>query len=549
MKAKLTTVLAVTFAAVLAAAACAATAGATQIVPNSTGAVTTDKIVEANPDLSGTDLVWQQKSDSGWNIYYDSYVAGVLAGPGTAICSEPGDQIKPRVSQSDGHILVVWEDHRAGNADIYGYDVTSATTFAVCTNAAQQVAPRISGNWVVWSDKRSGNWVVYGARIDTATDTAGAAAPISPEPESHPRQADPEQTQPDVSGDFVVWVDNRYGDDDILGYDAAADYTFDVCADAGGAVQDQPAVSGDTVVWRDARNAETLGTDIYGADLLTGHQFPVCQAAGDQSSPAVDQDLVVWSDARYAAHSLDVRGYDLTLQQAFPVAATTAWQGQPTISDYQVVWTDARNGGINDLWAAVLTPWNASIAIDGGAAWTRSSTARLALFAQGKTGEVTRMTLTNVDPGAPAGTAEPYSLSKSPWYLTSGDGLKTVSVTFADRSGASSPTMKAAITVDTHGPTLKVPAIASVASGAVASIAYRVSDNLAPRATVTIRLFDQKGNVVRIFAVGLVGTRNVLHHWKFTCKLKAGSYKVRIGAADLAGNHQVKLGAATLTVT
>jgi beta propeller repeat protein len=548
MKAKLTIVLAVTFAAALATAAFAATAGATQIIANSTHFVTADKIAETNADLSDSNLVWQQKSASGWNIYY----ADGLAGPGTAICSAAGDQIKPRVSVSgsggDAHVLVVWEDHRAGNADIYGYDVKTATTFAVCTNAAQQVAPRISGNWVVWQDKRSGSWVIYGARIDTATDTVGPAAPISPEPDSHPRQADPQQTEPDVSGDFVVWVDNRYGDKDILGYDAAADYTFDVCADAAGAVQDQPAVSGDTVVWRDARNAETSGTDIYGYDLRTGHEFPVCQARGDQSSPAVDQDLVVWSDARAATHSLDVRGYDLTLQQAFPVAVTTAWQGQPTVSDYQVVWTDGRNGGVNDLWAAVLTPWNASLKIDGGAAWTKSSTASLALFAQGKTGEVTRMTLSNVDPTAPAGTAEPYSEFKSPWYLTTGDGLKTVSVTFTDRSGASSPTLYDSITVDTHGPTIKVPAIASVTSGAVASIGYRVTDR-APRATVTIRLLDQKGNVVRVFPVGKVSTGNVLHHLKFTCTLKAGSYKVRVGATDLAGNHQAKLGANTLTVT
>ena len=130
MKAKLTTVLAVTFAAVLATAAFATTAGATQV--SSTHAVTTDKIAETNADLSGSNLVWQQKSGSGWNIYY----AAGLAGPGTAICSNSGDQIKPRVSQtdpgqSDDHVLVVWEDHRNGNADIYGYDVTTATSFTV----------------------------------------------------------------------------------------------------------------------------------------------------------------------------------------------------------------------------------------------------------------------------------------------------------------------------------------------------------------------------------------------------------------------------------
>ena len=102
------------------------------------------------------------------------------------------------------------------------------------------------------------------------------------------------------------------------------------------------------------------------------------------------------NDARSATTGLDVRGYDLTLQQAFPVVTAAAWQGQPTISGDTVVWADLRNGGVADLWAADLTPWNARISIDGGAAWTRSATASLGLFAQSPTGIVTRMTLTNV---------------------------------------------------------------------------------------------------------------------------------------------------------
>jgi beta propeller repeat protein len=547
MKAKLTTVLAVTFAAVVLTAVFAASASATQLIVNSMHAVTADKIAESHADLSGSNLVWQQKTGSDWNIYY----APGLLGPGTSICSATGDQIKPRVSQTDpgqpdNHVLVVWEDHRSGNADIQGYDVTTSTPFTVCTNTAQQTAPRISGNWVVWQDQRGGDWAIWGAHIDPTTDTVGAAAPISPE-----LSAGSDETEPDVSGDYVVWVDNRYGDDDIFAYDGAAGYTWDVYPDTQRADQDQPSVSGHTVVWRDAGGAATTGTDILGADLLTGVPFAVCQAAGDQSWPAIDQDLVVWTDARSVAHSLDVRGYDLTLKQRFPVAVTTARQCQPTISDYQVVWTDNRNHAVNDLWKAAFTPWNASIMIDDGLAWTRTrdATSELSLFAQGKTGEVTSMTLGNADPGGQAGAPEPYATVKKPWYLTSGDGLKTVSVVFTDRSGASSPKMFDSITVDTHGPTIKVPAAVSVKSGKTASIGFRVGDNLAPRAAVIVRLLDKKGNVVKVFVAGKVSTGEALHHWKFVCTLKPGSYKIRAWATDLAGNPQVKLGKNTLTVT
>ena len=502
---------------------------------------------ETNPDLSGTNLVWQEKTGSDWNIYGATIdPTSHTVGPVTPICINPGDQILPRVSVgSNGDVLVVWEDRRSGNADIYGYDATQGKAFTVCTDPAQQVAPRISGDWVVWQDDRNGNWDIYGAMIDPTTDpiTVGPATPICTE--AH------DQIQPDVSGDTVVWSDTRYGDHVIFAYNRTADYTFGLSLSNGVQDQEQPAVwtrpdGTGTVVWRDTRNAATSGTDIYGFDLQTAREFAVCTATGDQSAPAVDQGLVVWNDARSATTGLDVRGYDLTLQQAFPVVTTAAWQGQPTISGDTVVWADLRNGGVADLWAADLTPWNARLSLDGGTAWTRSATASLGLFAQSPYGIVTRMTLTNV--GGPAGTAKPYSTIKSPWYLTPGDGRKTVTVTFDDLFANASPLMSASITLDTHGPTVTVPAAVSVKRGAIASIGYRVTDKLSPRAAVTIHLLDRHGNIVKVFMVPRAVTGKMLHRFRFVCKLKAGSYRIRAWATDLAGNHQVKVGANRLTV-
>ena len=538
MKAKLTIALVVASCVFLAAAVFAvATARATQVI--ATSAVTADKTAEIAPDLSGTNLVWQELNGDDWNVYYGDGASGTLPGKVTALTA-PGDQIRPRVSdtdpgQPDNHVLIVWEDHRNGDADIDGYDMTTGKSLAICTDAAQQVAPRISGDWVVWQDDRNGNWDIYGATIDPATDTVSAATPICDE--SH------DQIEPDVSGDTVVWVDERYGDEDIMGY--VDGYTFPICIDD--AIQDQPAIAGNTVVWRDARNAATSGADIYGYDLLTSREFPVCTAAGDQGSPAVDQDLVVWNDARSATTGLDVRGYDLSLQQPFKVVALAASQSQPTISDYRVVWADKRTGGMADLWTATLTPWNARLAIDGGTAWTRDKTASLKLFAQGKTGVVTQMTLANVGAGAPAGKAEPYWPSKSPWYLTAGDGLKTVSVTYASLSGAPSPTIFASITLDTHGPAVRVPLAVTVTRGTTAAIRYRVTDNLAHSAAVTIRVLNAKSEVVKVFVVGKV-TTSALHEAKFVCNLAVGTYTVHATATDPAGNKQTRIGTNTLTV-
>ena len=548
MKAKLTTALAVMFAVTIAAAVLAvAPAGATQVTARF--AVTADKVPETNPDLSGTYMVWQEKTSSDWNIYGATIdpVTHVV-GPATPICINSGDQILPRVSVgSNGDVLVVWEDRRSGNADINGYDVTRGKAFSVCVDpASQQVAPRISGDWVVWQDNSNGNWDIYGAMIDPTADPIAVGPPTPICTEAH------DQIQPDVSGDTVVWSDTRYGDHVIFAYNRTADYTFGLSLSSGAQDQEQPAVwtgpeGTGTVVWKDTRDAATSGTDIYGFDLLTSREFAVCTATGDQSAPAVDQGLVVWNDARSAKTGLDVRGYDLTLQQPFAVITAAAWQGQPTICGDTVGWTDMRSG-IADLWAASLTPWNARISVNGGAAWTRSTTASLALFAQSPKGIVTRMTLTNV--GGPVGTAEPYSTIKSPWYLTPGDGRKTVTVAFGDLFADVSPLMAASITLDTHGPTITVPAAVSVKRGAIASIGYRVTDyhNVSPRAAVTIHLLDKHGNIVKVFTAGKAATGKALHHFRFVCKLKVGTYRIRAWATDLAGNRQVRIGANTLTV-
>jgi len=535
MKDKLTTVLGVTFAIAMAALAFGvAPAHATQVT-SKPYAVTSGKAKDGRPDLAGQTLVWQAKSGADWNIYCATIdPATRTAGPVVPVCTDPGDQIDPRVSVSaDGHVLIVWEDHRNGNADIYGYDLTTGKGFVVCDQAAAQVGPRISGDWVVWSDHRNGTWDIYGATIDTATDTVAPAAPICDEVH--------DQTQPDVSGDTVVWVDTRYGDQDILAYDRVSGETFPVCLD--GATQDQPAVSGDTVVWRDARNAATTGTDIYGFSLLTMREFPVCAAAGDQSAPAIDHDVVVWTDARSAKTGLDVRGYDLVLQEPFPVLVAGGAQGRPVVSDSRVVWGDARSGVVH-IWAAGLTPWDARMTVDSGQAWTRSTTARLALRARSHTGVVVQMTLAST---GGSGVVYDYWPTQR-LYLTPGDGLKHVTAVFTDLSGASSPTVSAQITLDTHGPTVHVPAATTIASGAKGSIAFRVTDNLAPAAAVVLRVLNAHGEVAKAFVAARLTTGTV-HHFAFVCHLKPGTYHVRVGATDLAGNHQVKVATGTLTVS
>lgn len=56
---------------------------------------------------------------------------------------------------------MVWEDWRNGNADIYGYSLSTREEFRITKDQNDQVNPEIYGVIVVWEDNRNGNWDIY----------------------------------------------------------------------------------------------------------------------------------------------------------------------------------------------------------------------------------------------------------------------------------------------------------------------------------------------------------------------------------------------------
>jgi beta propeller repeat protein len=73
------------------------------------------------------------------------------------VCTDANGQRNPAISGN----IIVWEDDRNGNWDIYGYDISTQTEFQITTNTADQTSPAISGHTVVWSDSRHGQKDIY----------------------------------------------------------------------------------------------------------------------------------------------------------------------------------------------------------------------------------------------------------------------------------------------------------------------------------------------------------------------------------------------------
>ena len=280
--------------------------------------IATGSAHEQHASVSGSIVVWDTCQDSACDIYgYDlttgarfNTASGVqqlpqISGPQFKVSTARGVRQFPQISGK----VVVWQDNRNGNWDIYGYNFSTQTEFQITTDEADQMGPRISGDIVIWSDRRNDHYTpslcpgprcdrdpdairFYGYDLSSMTEfplpfpvwvidgdlAAGTAAGTKDTPMGDritainirslqqvaswlvPRDA----TGIAISGNIIVWADNREGgSDSVYGYDLRTQTEFLVAM--GGNVRN-PAVYGDFVVWQDHREGDDF--DIYGERIL-----------------------------------------------------------------------------------------------------------------------------------------------------------------------------------------------------------------------------------------------------------------------------------------
>jgi len=193
--------------------------------------------------------------DSGHDIYgYDLSLQTRFP-----ICTAPGYQRTP-VTNGD---IVVWEDRRTGVWHIYGYNINTQEEFPIWVETGSNAQSAISDNIVVWADAREDGAIryIHGYDLNTPTDFLIPTTTI-----------DRNKQLPAIGGNIVVWADNRngtqnvhYGEGnwDIYAYDLTTNTEFPICTAPG--FQGEPSISGNIVVWADNRNGNY---DIYGATLV-----------------------------------------------------------------------------------------------------------------------------------------------------------------------------------------------------------------------------------------------------------------------------------------
>ncbi len=119
----------------------------------------------------------------------------------TPVYAGPGDQIYPTTDGS----LVVWQDDRNGNWDLYSYDLATGKVEQLTFDPSNQTRPHLQDGVLVWQDDRDGDWDIRA--LDLATGRRWRSSPVN------------SQTDPRTGSDKIVWVDDRKGDKDIYMYE------------------------------------------------------------------------------------------------------------------------------------------------------------------------------------------------------------------------------------------------------------------------------------------------------------------------------------------
>ncbi len=339
-----------------------------------------------SPDVAydGTNyfVIWEDERNGYDNCdIYGARVTcdGIVLDPGGIPISTAGSrQEYPAIAYDGVNYLVVWEDRRNGESDIYGSRVSpdgivlDPAGIPISTANNAQILPSIAFNGdiylVVWDDYRNGMQDIYGTRVTPAgivLDSAGIPVCVVANNQSCPAVSF------DGTNFMVTWEDDRNGTCDIYGARiSAAGIVIDTTGIPITTVlehQNRPALAFDTayylVVWEDSRNCSTT-TDIYGTRIKT--DGGVIDTSGvlistniyffHQDLPAIlfngTDYFVVWEEERnnsnYNIYGARIDRSGAVLDTVpIPISTSRYLQKEPSIAfdgtNYFVVWRDSRN--------------------------------------------------------------------------------------------------------------------------------------------------------------------------------------------------------------
>jgi hypothetical protein len=353
----------------------------------------------ASDDQHGAVLVWQDRRNGTSDKLYVQRIAAdgtiLWADGGIPLASTPGYQYYPQIL-GDGHggAYVAWQDNRdGGDYDIYLQHVSSNGVMLLrpgglplCKAVGHQYYPKIVGSSggeviVVWQDKRAGNFDIYAQKVNVLGDllwTSNGVLVCNTEFD----QVDPVATPDGSGGVIVTWSDYRGGSGFTDIYAQRMRWNGGTTWNHNGVPVTQAAnnqwnpqivsdgSAGAIIGWQDRRNSTfdlvyAQRIDSNGTLHWPENGQPVAATEGNQYYPRMVSDgaggaVLVWQDNRDGlsydiyAQRLSGRGHSLWTIGGEPVSTASHHQYYPQVSadcgSFVFVWQDRRGGGY-DIYA------------------------------------------------------------------------------------------------------------------------------------------------------------------------------------------------------
>jgi hypothetical protein len=313
---------------------------------------------------------------------------------GIIVSTETDDQVTPQIiSDGNGGAIIVWQDNRSGNANIYTQRINNngsaqwtANGIPVCTAANQQFEPKLisdgnNGAIIVWKDYRSGfGYDIYAQRVDAngsmlwQSDGVVICSAVN-------EQSAQQIISDGADGAIIVWQDKRASDFDL--YAQRIDENgnplwiidgVELCDEGNN--QSSPVMISDgaggaIIVWHDVRNGTDM--DIFaqrinsnGNKLWIAEGVSICEETGNQTAPQITNDgndgaVMVWTDYRSGdanlySQSVNPSGNVLWTLDGIEICTANYNQSEPQIiSDESgnaiIVWQDHRQQYEDDIYA------------------------------------------------------------------------------------------------------------------------------------------------------------------------------------------------------
>ena len=204
--------------------------------------------------------------------------------------------------------------------------VITGTTTQLTTNAAPQVDPAISGDIVVYTDQRNGNDDVYFSQIggsETQVTTSTSAQRLN-----------------DVSGHTIVYSDLiTSAGRSIRAYDTVTQSDTLV---PGPDTSQNPRIDGSRVVYEVGLGA---AADVWTTDLATGIAQPVATTSTVDLNPVISGTRVVYQRHATTSSPGDIVLYDLATGQETVLGSSAEDERRPDIDGDIVVWDTCDGGG------------------------------------------------------------------------------------------------------------------------------------------------------------------------------------------------------------